>query len=278
MTILSVGLCIGPIEPYSNPVARAFGKGRAEKHIDAPKILYHNIIATTIGEAISAGSCTIRFNSVLSTTRDCARLPIGPPCPTLPLMASSHVTYRTLFDPLSVRDKLIIPNRLVMAPMTTTSGELDGRFSEQEITYLIRRAEAGVGLVVSPACYCHKSGHAFERQVGCHSDCMLPPMKRLTDGIRRHNAVSFLQIHHGGNAARAAFTGQPPWAPSAVHNRRGTSELPHAMTEAEIWEVIEAFGRAGRPRQARGIRWCRAARRKHLSLPAVLLAVYQRAR
>ncbi len=154
--------------------------------------------------------------------------------------------YDRLFEPLTVAGKLTLANRLVMAPMTTVSGELDGSFSPEEIAYLARRAQDGIGLVMTPACYCHRSGHSFERQVGCHNEAMLDGLKRCADTINAHGAASFLQIHHGGNAARSEYTGQPPLAPSAVINRRGSSEVPRAMTEDEIWMIIESVAQAAR--------------------------------
>jgi len=159
--------------------------------------------------------------------------------------------YDRLFEPLRIGNALTLKNRLVMAPMTTVSGNADGSFSEAEISYLERRAQTGIGLIISPACYCHKSGHAFDHQVGCHDDAMLPQLSRCAKAINRHGAASFLQIHHGGNAARSEFAGRPPMAPSAVINRRGTSELPQPMTESEIWLIIEAFAKgAGRAKRA----------------------------
>lgn len=161
------------------------------------------------------------------------------------------MTFDRLFEPFSVRDKLSLPNRLVMAPMTTTSGEADGSFSLQEIQYLERRAAGGIGLIMTAACYVHKSGHSFDHQVGCHNDEMLPGLTQCAEAINRHGAASFLQIHHGGNAAREEYTGRPPMAPSAVINRRQTSEMPRAMTESEIEEIIHAFGEAaGRAQKA----------------------------
>lgn len=161
------------------------------------------------------------------------------------------MTYERLFQPLTVSPRLTLKNHLVMAPMTTTSGNADGSFSDAEIAYLEKRAASGIGLLLTPACYCHKSGHSFDHQVGCHDDAMIPRLALCAAAINRHGAASFLQIHHGGNAAKQVYAGRPPMAPSAVHNRRGTSELPQAMTEDEIWMIIEAFGKAaGRAKQA----------------------------
>jgi 2,4-dienoyl-CoA reductase-like NADH-dependent reductase (Old Yellow Enzyme family) len=159
--------------------------------------------------------------------------------------------YPRLFEPLVLRCGLRLKNRLVMAPMTTTSSNDDNSFSDAEINYLERRAASGLALVMTPACFCHKSGHSFDHQVGCHDDAMLPRMARCAEAINRYGAASFLQIHHGGNAAKQAYTGRPPMAPSAVHNRRGTSELPRAMAEDEIWTIVEAFATAAvRAREA----------------------------
>ena len=159
--------------------------------------------------------------------------------------------YSRLFDPLVISGKLTLKNRLVMAPMTTASGEADGRFSSAEITYLEERAQNGIGLIMTPACYCHKSGHSFDHQVGCHTDDMLTRLEMCAEAINRHGAASFLQIHHGGNAAKEQYAGQPPIAPSAVLNRLGASEMPREMTEAEIEMIIAAFASAsGRAKRA----------------------------
>jgi 2,4-dienoyl-CoA reductase-like NADH-dependent reductase (Old Yellow Enzyme family) len=134
--------------------------------------------------------------------------------------------------------------------MTTTAGEEDGSFSDQEIAYLKRRAEAGIGLIMTPACYVHKSGHAFERQVGCDRDELMGSLTACAKAINEAGAASFLQIHHGGNAAKLAYTGRAPLAPSAVKNRRGTSEMPKELSEAEIEMLIDAFADAAE--RARG--------------------------
>ena len=158
--------------------------------------------------------------------------------------------YSKLFEEAKLK-KITMKNRLVMAPMTTISGELDGSFSDEEIKYLAQRAEGGIGTIMTPACYSQANGQAFERQVGCHDDALLGSLARCAEAINKHGAVSFLQIHHGGNAAKEMYTNQKPLAPSACKNRSGYSELPKAMTEDEIWLAIESFAKAaGRAKQS----------------------------
>jgi 2,4-dienoyl-CoA reductase-like NADH-dependent reductase (Old Yellow Enzyme family) len=160
--------------------------------------------------------------------------------------------YEDFFEPFQLTPHLTLPNRLVMAPMTTTSGEPSGAFSEQEMAYLALRARSGIGAIMTPACYCHKSGHSFDGQVGAHCDEMLPALKRCAHAIRVAGGKSFLQIHHGGNAAKREFTGQAPWAPSAVAHRRGGSELPVEMTVGQIDEIVDAFAAAAARAQESG--------------------------
>ena len=160
------------------------------------------------------------------------------------------MSYDALFEEVTFH-KMKLKNRLVMAPMTTISGEADGSFSAQEITYLSQRAKGGIGTIITPACYVHKSGHAFERQVGCHTDELIPSLKECAEAISRYGAASILQIHHGGNAAKEPLSGCRPLAPSAIQNRRGTSEMPQAMTEDQILMLISSFARSsGRAKQA----------------------------
>ena len=57
------------------------------------------------------------------------------------------------------------------------------------------------------------------------------------------------QLAHYGAAIHAAEPGQPLWSPSDVGSEL-VRETPHAMTTAEIDEVVRAFGAAaGRVRQ-----------------------------
>jgi len=165
-------------------------------------------------------------------------------------MENISTSYNALFEKVEL-PRIKLKNRLVMAPMTTISGEDDGSFSEQEIKYLSQRAEDGIAMIITPACYVHKSGHAFERQVGCYTDKLIPSLRKCASAINKHGSASILQIHHGGNATKESLSGHQPLAPSAVQNRRGTSEMPRAMTEDDISLIISAFAKAaGRAKHA----------------------------
>ncbi len=139
---------------------------------------------------------------------------------------------------------LTLPNRLVYAPMTTYASLPDGTLDPKEETYLAARP--GWGLMMTAACFVHPSGKAFPGQWGCESDDRLPSLKRAADAIRQAGNLSCLQIHHGGRQAPSRVSGNQPWSASAIPSEREGAETPHAMTEAEIEEVIAAFAAATR--------------------------------
>lgn len=152
---------------------------------------------------------------------------------------------RQLFEPFTLPTGLTLPNRLVLAPMTTYASRPDGVISDDEIPYVQRRAEDGFGLVMTAACCIHPSGHAFDGQWHCSDDRFIPSLRRVADAIREGGAKSCLQIHHGGRQCPSRLCGRPISA-SAIPAERPNAETPHAMTEEEIVEMIFAYGDAAR--------------------------------
>ena len=63
--------------------------------------------------------------------------------------------------------------------------------------------------------------------------------------------MSSIQLHHAGRQTNSRVTGQQLIAPSAVPCPI-KQEVPHALTEDEIAEVIEWFGQGARRVRAAG--------------------------
>ncbi len=51
----------------------------------------------------------------------------------------------TIFDPLTFRNGLTAPNRVVLAPMTNQQSHDDGTLSDEEFSWLMSRAKGGFG-------------------------------------------------------------------------------------------------------------------------------------
>lgn len=135
-------------------------------------------------------------------------------------------------------------NRIVMAPMTTWSGNEDGSVSDAEIAYYQRRAK-GVGAIITACAYVMPQGKAFSGQIGVHDDSMLPGLARLASAIHQKGALAILQIHHGGRMSPPeVLADHQAVSPSAIAAEREGASIPRQMTDTEIHETISAFGKA----------------------------------
>lgn len=148
------------------------------------------------------------------------------------------------FEPYELNEKLKLKNRLVMAPMTTWSGNEDGTLSEEELAYYAYRS-GGVGLVITATTYAEPTGKGFSGQFYAGDDSMKTSLKQLADNIHDGGAKAILQIFHAGRK------GNPEDMPegvtlsaSAVSGKREDNNVPRAMTELEIKNTIQSFKEA----------------------------------
>ena len=87
-------------------------------------------------------------------------------------------------EPLTFRCGQVLPNRLMLAPMTNCQSHADGRLSEDEYRWLTMRAEGGFGLTMTCAAHVLEQGQGFGGQLGIFSDDHLEGLTRLADGLR----------------------------------------------------------------------------------------------
>src|SRR3954451_24300054 len=90
-------------------------------------------------------------------------------------MASSETA---LFDAVPFAKGLTLRNRVVMAPMTTWSGNEDGTVSAEEEVYYRRRVN-GAGLVITGCTHVTPDGIGFTGEFAAYDDRFLPSLKRL---------------------------------------------------------------------------------------------------
>ena len=103
-------------------------------------------------------------------------------------------------------------------------------------------AAGRVGLTTVAYAAVTPGGRTFAHQMWVHEG-IKDELRSLTDAIHREGGAAALQIGHAGFMADRAVTGKPVLAPSRVLNLYGLT-LPRPMTETDIAELIDAFGRA----------------------------------
>lgn len=139
-----------------------------------------------------------------------------------------------------------VNNRIVMAPMTTYSGNKDGTVSDDEIAYYRHRNQSA-GLLISACAYVIPQGKGFPGQIGAHTDEMIPSLSRIAKALKEKGEKAVLQIHHGGRmSAINELPDKQCISASAIPSEREGAQVPREMAEKEILETIAAFGQATR--------------------------------
>lgn len=154
--------------------------------------------------------------------------------------------YPHIFSPLQL-GTLTLKNRIVMAPMSSNLGSLEGAVTPEQIAFYRARATGGTGMIIVEFCCVQRStGLTEERQLNLESDEYLDGHQRLVEAITREGAVACLQLQHGGpGVKRALVPDGVALGPSDVFSRRDpTKRTARALTDAELEELIECFGRS----------------------------------
>jgi len=156
-------------------------------------------------------------------------------------------TYKNILTPFTFPVSGIeIASRIVMAPMTTFSGNDDGTTTDAELAYYNERNQSA-GLLITACAYVIRQGKGFHGQIGADSDELIPSLKRIAETLKAKGGKAVLQIYHGGRMSppEELPDGQSVSA-SAVAAEREGAQVPREMTEAEIEATIKAFGEATR--------------------------------
>src|SRR5215467_3656663 len=156
-----------------------------------------------------------------------------------------------LFRPFSI-GQLTVPNRIVMAPMTRNFSP-DGVPGEDVAAYYRRRAENGVGLIVTEGTVIDHPASTDSTRVPRFFGPGLAGWSRVVAAVRAAGGRIMPQIWHVG-MRRAPGTGPHPEAlsvgPSGI-NASGEQASPPLST-AEIAAIVDAYGRAAGDAQRLG--------------------------
>jgi 2,4-dienoyl-CoA reductase-like NADH-dependent reductase (Old Yellow Enzyme family) len=132
---------------------------------------------------------------------------------------------------------------------------IDGMANDWHLVHLGSRAVGGAGLIIAEACAVAAEGRITPNDLGLWKEEHIPALKRITDFIKEQGSVAGIQLAHAGR--KASFLqpwvgtallskdqgGWEPIAPSAIAFNDKYA-LPHALTTAEITDLITQFAQA----------------------------------
>jgi 2,4-dienoyl-CoA reductase-like NADH-dependent reductase (Old Yellow Enzyme family) len=150
-----------------------------------------------------------------------------------------------LFRPFTVKS-LTLPNRIVMAPMTRSFSP--GGIPTEDVTaYYRRRAEGGVGLIVTEGTVVERPAARNDAAVPVFHGEALPEWKKVVEAVHAAGGLIAPQIWHVGSARGQGKDWQPLGkvdSPSGLVAPDKQKYEP--MTEEDVADTIHAFGRSAR--------------------------------
>jgi 2,4-dienoyl-CoA reductase-like NADH-dependent reductase (Old Yellow Enzyme family) len=101
-----------------------------------------------------------------------------------------------LFQPFTVKD-LVLPNRILVAPMCTDSSE-DGFTSDFHLVNVGAWSLHGAGLIIMEATAVTEFGRITPGDIGLYRDEHIPGVKRIVDFVHDQGGKIGVQLAHAG--------------------------------------------------------------------------------
>lgn len=159
--------------------------------------------------------------------------------------------YRTMFSPVKI-GTVQIPNRFATPPMGNNFANTDGTLSERSKAYYAARAKGGFGLVTIESTVVYSEAKGGPRKPCLFSDDTVDSFKMVADECHKYGAKVSIQLQHAGPEGNSQLTGFPLKAASPIPSAFGR-EIPEAISNEEVYRLIECYGDAAARAQRAGI-------------------------
>ncbi|BAH48361.1 putative oxidoreductase [Rhodococcus opacus B4] len=158
-------------------------------------------------------------------------------------IAEETEEFPLLFSPLRI-GPIDLPNRIVNAPHQTGFAR-DKGYSPQLIEYHRERARGGAALIMSQA------NSVVPGYLDMHnvSDEIIPQYREAVRAVGEFGAHYGVELYHPGSQGSYEGTGTDVYVgPSGVPSNyfHAGWRVPHALTEREILQIVDAFAAAAR--------------------------------
>lgn len=164
-----------------------------------------------------------------------------------------------LFEPFDLSG-LILPNRVVMPPMTRARAAAGQVPTDMMAKYYAQRATAG--LIITEGTQVSAQGQGYAWTPGIHTAEQVEGWKKVTTAVHKAGGRIFAQLWHVGRLSHVSLQpyGLPPVAPSAIvadgvevfidpdglgapagRGKKVQHSRPRALETEEIGELVQQF-------------------------------------
>ena len=171
-----------------------------------------------------------------------------------------------LFSPLTLK-AVTLRNRIAMSPMTMYRS-VDGHVGDYHVMLAGARAAGGFGLVFLEQLAITPDGRTSTSCAGIYDDSQIEGLRRVTSLIKDMGAVPAIQLGHTGRKGSLVKPWEGGQQLPADHPQgwqvRGPSPITyggdyphpvHALTQAEIKDIHQAYADAARRAHEAGFEW-----------------------
>ncbi len=166
---------------------------------------------------------------------------------------------KPLFTPLPMGD-LVLPNRVLMAPLTRNRAQGDGTPKDMAVDYYRQRASAGA--IFSEATQVSAMGKGYLDTPGIHTDAQIEAWGQITEAVHAAGGRILCQLWHVGRISHVSLLpeGRAPVSSTARAAQAQTfategmvaTSKPEALTVEGIEAAIAEFRAAALAAKAAG--------------------------
>lgn len=140
---------------------------------------------------------------------------------------------------------MVLPNRIVMAPMGVEIVGDDGMANDEVIAYYEERARGGAALLITEvAAFAYPHGANSVHQLALSHDRYVPALRRLTDSVHAHGAKIAVQLVHHGKVSRVDIANGDPVMVPSIPEWPGSLDMIHDLSIDELMAMAAASGGA----------------------------------
>jgi 2,4-dienoyl-CoA reductase-like NADH-dependent reductase (Old Yellow Enzyme family) len=157
-----------------------------------------------------------------------------------------------LFEPLKI-GKLELKNRLVRSATYSAVSDENGFVTEAGISLKRRLAENEIGLIITGFTFVSKNGQRMPDMNGIDTDDHIPGYQKMTGAVHEQDGRIVMQLVHCGVISdHSNQTRGDHLAVSIVDDLPDFRKTARVMADADIEEIIHAFGQSARRAQEAG--------------------------
>lgn len=135
-----------------------------------------------------------------------------------------------------------LKNRMIRSATHEGLADASGNPTDALLEKYEALAKGEVGAIITGYAAIMQNGKSpLANMLMIDQDERIPSYKKLVDRVHQYNTPIFLQITHCGRQTFSRVTGLPTVAPSSIKDRLFHEDVPIALSDAEIYEIIGNF-------------------------------------